>query len=130
MRPPLIVWPSAICVLGSALLVLGAAGWEAMAIEEDGSLVPWLVLGAGAIVQLLAAMLMPMSARWSTALCVMVTGVLGVASVGIGWMMGSDDLFGLSMAVPAGLAALAACMLCLVALVFVHQYRAALESLY
>ena len=77
MRPPVIVWPSALCVLGSALLVLGAASWEALAIEGDGSLVPWLVLGAGAIVQLLAAMIMPMSARWSTELCVMVTGGLG-----------------------------------------------------
>ena len=130
MRPPVIVWPSALCVLGSALLVLGAAGWEALAIEEDGSLVPWLVLGAGAIVKLLAAMIMPMSARWSTALCVMVTGGLGVVAMGLGWMMGTDDAIGISLAVPAGLASLGACLLCLLALAFVHQYRSALEALY
>lgn len=130
MRPPIITWIAGFAMLGSALLLIVASGLEIYALEEitDGAV--WAVLIIVSLLQIVGALFMPVAARWSTALCLLITMVSGAGAMAAGLMWGGEGLFGLAWPIFAGVACLGAAFLCFVAFPFVHIYRNDLEDLY
>ncbi|MCO4744212.1 MAG: hypothetical protein KC912_05450 [Proteobacteria bacterium] len=129
MRPPLITWFTGFLMLGSALLLMAAAGLEAWALEELTDALVWGVLIGLGFVQIVGALFMPIAARWSTLLCWLITMATGVGGVAAGWMWGTPAVFGFAWSIFAGLACLGAAFFCFISFFFVHHYRSQLDDL-